>query len=276
MAKARVISLLNMKGGVGKTTCAVNLATYLAKDHGKRVLLVDFDPQTNASLSVMPEEVWEKWVIKHGSMADVLEVRSEKKHDEPAKLADCIVHDVLPDVPGLDLLPSHLALTFIDLDLAARPGRERIFSRKIAKVIDQYDVILCDCPPNLMSATQNALYASDSYLVPMQPDYLSTLGLSLLKDRLAYLKRELEFKISCLGVIFTRVRGWLRYHSETMERLRADKSFKRMHFFETIIPENIKLAEAPMESKPIELHDRGASGADAFRALTAELIERLG
>lgn len=276
MGKARVISLLNMKGGVGKTTCAVNLATYLAKEHGKKVLLVDFDPQTNASLSLMPEEAWEKWVARHGSMADVLEVRGERKHSEPSKLVDCIVHDVLPDVPGLDLLPSHLALTFIDLDLAARPGRERIFSRKIAKVIEQYDVILCDCPPNLMSATQNALYASDSYLVPMQPDYLSTLGLNLLKDRLGYLKRELEFKISCLGVIFTRVRGWLRYHAETMERLRSDKGFKKLHFFETVIPENIKLAEAPMEAKPIELHDRGAAGAEAFRKLTEELVTRLG
>ncbi len=183
---------------------------------------------------------------------------------------------MVPEVPGLDLIPSHLALTFIDLDLAARPGRERIFSRKIAKVLDQYDVILCDCPPNLMSSAQNALYASDSYLVPMQPNYLSTLGLDLLNDRLRYLKRELEFKISCLGVVFTRVRGWVRYQAETMERLRTEPGFKRLHFFDTVIPENIELAEAPMEAKPIELHDRGASGAEAFRALTKELVGRLG
>ena len=275
MGKAKVISLLNMKGGVGKTTCAVNLATYLARDHGKRVLLVDFDSQTNASLSLMTEKAWEKWAENHGTMADVLEARGKKKHEEPHKLADCIVRGVLPEVPGLDLLPSHLALTFIDLDLAARPGRERIFSRKIAKVIDDYDIILCDCPPNLMTATQNALYASDAYLIPMQPDYLSTIGLNLLQDRLGYLKRELEFKISCLGVVFTRVRGWLRYHAETMERLRTDKEFKRLHFFETVIPENIKLAEAPMEAKPIELHDSGATGAEAFRALTKEFVGRL-
>ncbi len=275
MAKAQVISLINMKGGVGKTTCAVNLATYLARDHGKRVLLVDFDSQTNTSLSVMTETAWEKWAEKHGTMADVLEVHGKKKHGEPAKLAECIVHDVLPEVPGLDLIPSHLALTFIDLDLAARPGRERIFSRKIEKVLGDYDVILCDCPPNLMTATQNALYASDAYLIPMQPDYLSTLGLNLLQDRLGYLTRELEFKIRCLGVVFTRVRGWLRYHAETMERLRSAKEFKRLYFFETVIPENIKLAEAPMEAKPIELHDSTATGAEAFRALTKELVGRL-
>ena len=276
MAKAKVISLLNMKGGVGKTTCAVNLATYLARDHGKRVLLVDFDSQTNASLSVMTETAWEKWADKHGTMADVLEARSKKKHGEPEKLVDCIVRNVLPEVPGLDLIPSHLALTFIDLDLAARPGRERIFARKIAKVIEEYDVILSDCPPNQMTATQNALYASDAYLIPMQPDYLSTLGLNLLQDRLGYLKRELEFKIRCLGVVFTRVRGWLRYHSETIERLRTDKEFQKLYFFDTVIPENIKLAEAPMEAKPIELHDSAASGAEAFRALTKEFLTRLG
>lgn len=275
MGKASVISLINMKGGVGKTTCAVNLATYLARDHQQRVLLVDFDPQTNTSLSVMSETAWEKWMSDHGTMADVLEVHNKKKHGEPEKLKNCIVHNVLPEVPGLDLIPSHLALTFIDLDLAARPGRERIFARKIEKVMNDYDVILCDCPPNLMTATQNALYASDYYLIPMQPDYLSTLGLNLLQDRLAYLKRELQFKIDCLGVVFTRVRPWLRYHAETMDQLRGNKDFKKLHFFETIIPENIKLAEAPMEAKPIALHDPSASGAEAFRALTAELVNQL-
>ena len=164
MSKAQVISLVNMKGGVGKTTCAVNLATYLALDHQKRVLLVDFDPQTNSSLSLMTEAAWEEWAEEHGTMADVLEVHRKKKHDDHQKLADCIVHNVVPEVPGLDLIPSHLALTFLDLDLAARPGRERIFARKIDKVIRDYDIILCDCPPNLMSASQNALYASDFYL----------------------------------------------------------------------------------------------------------------
>jgi chromosome partitioning protein len=109
----------------------------------------------------------------------------------------------------------------------------------------------------------------------MQPDFLSSIGLGLLQDRLGYLKKELEFKISCLGVVFTRVRGWLRYHAETMERLRGEKDFKRLHFFETIIPENIKLAEAPMEAKPIALHDNTATGAEAFRLLTEEMLKRL-
>lgn len=276
MPNATVISLLNMKGGVGKTTAAVNLAAYLARDHQKRVLLVDLDPQTNASLSLIPEKAWEKWSEDHGTMADVFEIDAKRrKDDERHKLKNCIIKDVVPGIPGLDLVPSHLKLTFIDLDLAARPGRERILSRKLDKVIEDYDIVICDCPPNLQTATQNALFASDYFLVPMQPDFLSSIGLDLLLDRLDYLKEELEFKIKCLGVVFTRVRAHLRFHSETMERLPEEKGHRKLHFFKAHIPENIKLSEAPMESKPIALYDNTASGAEAFRELTKELLARL-
>ena len=273
--KPHVISFINMKGGVGKTTCAVNIAAYLAREHQKRVLLVDLDPQTNASLSVMTEKRWTKWQEDNGTMADILEVESKHRGAPVLKLKDCIVHDVLEEIPGLDLIPSHLKLTFLDLDLAARPGRERIFTRKLEKVKPDYDFIICDCAPNLMTGTQNALYASDWFFIPMQPDFLSSIGLELLIDRLAYLRKSLEFKISCLGAAFTRVRAHLHYHQETMDRLRDAKGLKRIHFFDTHIPENIKLAEAPMESRPIALHDSSATGAEAFRNLTAEFLERL-
>lgn len=275
MPKAQVISLTNMKGGVGKTTCAVNLAAYWAKDHQKRVLLVDFDPQTNASLSLMSEKQWQQWESKHGTMADILELGGRHKHTESFKLKDCIIHNVIPEIPGLDLIPSHLKLAFLDLDLAARPGRERIFARKLEKVLPDYDLVVCDCAPNLMTGTQNALYASDWYLIPMQPDYLSSLGLNLLQDRLVFLRKSLEFKIRCLGVVYSRVRRHLHYHQETMDRLRTEKAFKKLHFFQNFVPENIKLAEAPMESKPISLFDSSATGADAFRALAQEVLERL-
>ncbi len=277
MPKATVISLVNMKGGVGKTTVAVNLAAHLARDHGLRVLLADLDPQTNASLSLMSEDRWEKWAAENGTMADVFELDAKRKRDDDhSKLRQCIVANVVPEIPGLDLVPSHLKLTFLDLDLAARPGRERIFTRKLAKVVDDYDIILCDCPPNLQTATQNALFASDWFLVPMQPDYLSSIGLSLLLDRLDYLKEELEFKIRCLGVIFTRVRGHVNFHQETMARLPGETGFKKLHFFNTVIPENITISEAPMEAKPVALYDSGAPGAEAFRALAREVLERIG
>lgn len=275
MSKAQVISLIQMKGGVGKTTCAVNLAAYLAKDHDRRVLLVDFDPQTNASLSLMSEDQWRQWEEDHGTMADVLEAEHKRKSADTIKLSDCIVPNVVPEIPGLDLIPSHLKLTFLDLDLAARPGRERIFARKVEKVLSNYDLIFCDCPPNLMTATQNALYASDWYLVPMQPDFLSSIGLGLLQDRLGYLRKSLEFKIRCLGVVFSRVRRHIQFHQETMDRLKADKAFKKLHFFESFIPENITLGEAPMSAKPINLYDASATGAEAFHNLAQEFLDRL-
>ena len=274
MSKAKVIAFVNMKGGVGKTTCAVNLAAYLARDHQKKVLLVDLDPQTNASLSLMSEDAWTQWAAAHGTMAELLEVGGRGKHEEPVTLASCIVHGVRPELPTLDLLPSHLKLTFLDLDLAARPGRERILARKLEKVLPDYDLVICDCPPNLQTATQNALYASDHYLVPMQPDFLSSIGLGLLQDRLSYLRRELEFRISCLGIIFSRVRRHIAFHQETMVRLPRTPEFRRLHFFRTIIPENITLGEAPMESKPVLLYDGSAPGAEAFRDLAAEFLQR--
>jgi len=277
MPKATVISLVNMKGGVGKTSVAVNLAAHLARDHGKKVLLVDLDPQTNASLSLMSEDAWSKWTAKHGTMADVFELTAKpKRGGEREALENCIVRGVVPEIPGLDLVPSHLRLTFLDLDLASRPGRERIFGRKLEKIASEYDLILCDCPPNLQTATQNALFASDFYLVPMQPDFLSSVGLGLLLDRLSYLKTELQFKIRCLGVVFSRVRRHVSFHQEMMHSLPRQKEFKKLHFFKTVIPENITISEAPMASKPVALFDPSAPGALAFAELATEVAERLG
>jgi len=273
MSEATVISLVNMKGGVGKTTAAVNLAAYWAREHEKKVLLIDLDPQTNASLSLMSEKAWSKWADDHGTMADVFEVAERRGGKVP--MVDCIVHSVVPEIPTLDLLPSHLQLTFLDLDLAARPGRERIFSRKLEKILGSYDLIVCDCPPNLQTATQNALYASDYFLVPMQPDFLSAVGLGLLLDRMDYLKDELDFKIKCLGAMFSRVRKHVAFHQETMERLPDLKEFKKLHFFKTVIPENVTLSEAPMTGKPIALFDASAPGAEAFRDLSREILRRL-
>jgi chromosome partitioning protein len=276
MSKPRVVSLINMKGGVGKTTVAVNLAAHLALDAGLKVLLVDADPQTNATLSLMSPRAWTQWTKENGSMADVLEIESAaRKEDDFLKLKKCILHGVCSDIPGLDLLPSHLKLTFVDLELASRPGRERILNRKLAKIKDDYDIVIIDCPPNLQAATQNALYASDYYLVPAQADFLSALGLELLTDRLEYLKEELEFKIKCLGVVFTRVRVGVQYHLDNMAAWPKRKEFAGLHFLKTFIPENIAIGRAPSRSKPLTLVDPYVPGAVAFRNLSEEVSNLL-
>ena len=276
MADTKIISVIQMKGGVGKTNCAVNLAAVLAKNFDQRVLLADFDPQTNATLSVMHEKDWLKWDRAHGTMAEVLGMEKEKKGEKVSQnLKDYIVKGVCERIPTLDLLPSHLKMTFIDTILASQPGRERIFSRKLKKIKDQYDVIVCDCPPSLMSVTQNALCASNYFLIPMQPDYLSTVGLKLVLDRVSYLKKSLQISVRCLGVVFTRVRGYLNYHAITMEEVKNQSPFKKLHFFNTFIPENITLSEAPMQNLPINVYDSSAPGAYAFRALGAEVAGRL-
>ncbi|MBL8994109.1 MAG: ParA family protein [Spirochaetia bacterium] len=266
-----VISVVQMKGGVGKTTCTVNLAANLAKDYKKKVLVVDFDPQINATLSLMTEKEWVSWDEKHGTMATILEAERRKK-DSTTAFEDCVVKNAA-GIEGLDLLPGHLKLTFLDLTLAARPGRERLFARKTGKHLAKYDIVLCDCAPNLMTATQNAIVASDYYLVPMQPDFLSSIGVKLLRSHIAYLREQLEHKVQCLGVLFSRVRKNVSFHEETMRRLRKENP--KIYFFKTVIPENIKLGEAPAESKPISLYDNQASGAEAFHELTREFVKLL-
>lgn len=273
MSKVKIISVVQMKGGVGKTNCTVNLASILAKDFNKRVLVADFDPQTNATLSLISEERWNDWDKTNGTMADVLGMK-RADGDRPKKnIDDYIIKEVNSKIPGLHLLPSHLKMTFIDTTLAARPGRERLFQQKIETVANNYDYIFCDCPPNLMTVTQNALYASNYYLIPMQPDYLSILGLQLILNRVAYLKKSLSLKIKPLGVIFTRARRHVNYHAKVLDSLPSDPRFSKLKFFTNIIPENISLAEASHSNLPICIFDGSSPGALAYRALAEELLE---
>jgi chromosome partitioning protein len=182
MAKEIVLACVNLKGGVGKTALAVNLAAY-AGQTGLKTLLVDLDPQTNATFSCITASTWEKHSLSHGTVADILGARKaygatgvEKKPEE------VVVAEVFDNV---DLIPSHLDLFTIDLDMAGVTARETKLARSMKDFKKQYDLIICDCPPNLTIPTQNALALSTHYVIPVSPDYLSSIGVALLKSRIA-------------------------------------------------------------------------------------------
>jgi len=276
---AMVVSTINMKGGVGKTTLSVNLAACLARDHNKKVLLVDLDPQTNATMSLITPEKWEEWTQDNGTLADVLGRNDVYSMGEDYPIEKSVLKNAVKDnlIPSLDLIPSHLKLTFLDLDLAGQAGREHILDRKIESIKDDYDFIICDCPPNLTIATQNALVASDYYLIPIQPDFLSSLGLGLLYNRVVMLSRNLRLNnLKLLGIVFTRVDNRLKQTRRIVGQVEREAKGFDAYIFETQIPKNVSLSEAPEESLPVILYRPNCKGAKAFDKFTSEFMQRVG
>ena len=166
--KPIVLSCVNLKGGVGKTTIAVNFAAHCGI-HGLRTLLVDLDPQTNATLSCVSPQAWEKHATEKGTVANLLGVRQHTSAEGKEKTAEDVI---MPNVfKNVDLIPCHLDLFTIDLDMSAVTARETRLRRALKDVLPKYDIVVCDCPPNLTIPTQNALAISTHYLVPVSPDW---------------------------------------------------------------------------------------------------------
>lgn len=217
MASA-VISCINLKGGVGKTALAVNLAAYCGL-LGKRTLLVDLDPQTNASFSAVGVAAWQEHVREKGSVADLLGARKHATADGAIKDAhETIFHDVFHNV---DLIPSHIDLFTVDLDLAGATSRETRLRRALKDVINEYDVVICDCPPNLTIPTQNALAISTHYVVPVSLDFLSAIGVGLLLKRVQEFCTDLEHTLENIGIVISRVGRPAIHRAETEATLRA-------------------------------------------------------
>ena len=172
-----IVSCINLKGGVGKTALAVNFAAYCGAK-GDKTLLIDLDPQTNASFSSIGVPAWNDHAKKHGTVADLLGARKHTSADGAEKSVESIIYkDAFPRV---DLIPSHVDLFSIDLDLAGATSRETKLRKSLKSVKDNYDIIICDCPPNLTIPTQNALAISSHYVIPVSLDFLSALGIGLL------------------------------------------------------------------------------------------------
>ena len=249
----KIVAVVNQKGGVGKTTTAVNLTAAL-HDLGLKVLLCDFDPQANASSGLGVD----KRKIKHSAYDVVI-------NDIPAK--DAIVHTDFGDV-----LPSHADLAGAGVELLSVPNPNHRLGAALQSVKDQYDLIFIDCPPSLELLTLNGLCAADSILVPVQCEYYALEGLSDLMATLRMVKKRLNPRLDIFGVALTMFDGRTNFSTQVAQEVRRHFPGK---VFASVVPRNIRLAEAPSHGLPVTVYDKHSRGAVAYKAMAEEIKSKL-
>ena len=250
----KVIALANQKGGVGKTTTAINLAASLASLE-KRVLLVDTDPQANATSGI-------------GIDASQIGKTIYECLCSGLPATEAITKTV---VDGLDLLPSHIDLAGADLELLERSEREYILRSVLAPILDRYDYILIDCPPSLGFLTINALTAADAVLIPIQCEFYALEGVAQLMQTVELVRAGANPALRVQGVVMTMYDGRTRIAAQVVEEVR--RVFAEA-LYETLIPRNVRLSEAPSFGQPITAYDSTSRGAAAYRALAGEVMQR--
>lgn len=252
----KIISIANQKGGVGKTTTAVNLSAALAVMEYK-VLLVDADPQANASsgLGINPEELEKSAYECFLGQADV---------------HDCIMQ-VDEDMPTLSVLPTRIDLVGAEVELVNEKNREYFIQRALTPVKEEYDFIIIDCSPSLGLITVNALTASDSVIIPIQSEYFALEGLGKLLNTVRIVQTRLNPNLNIEGLLITMYDSRLRLARQVVEDVRGH--FKRL-VFDTLIYRNTKLAEAPSYGKSIIMYDASCSGAVNYLNLASEILKR--
>ena len=256
MALGKIIAIANQKGGVGKTTTAVNLAAAMGA-RGKKTLLVDIDPQGNSSSGVgvdrrrLKQTVYETLIGK-------------------AEAKDVILHT---GFSNLDLAPSSMDLAGAEIELVDLERRESRLKTVLAPIAADYDYIFIDCPPSLGIITTNALSAADTLLVPIQCEYYALEGLSQLMNTVRRIKRQYNARLDMEGVLLTMYDGRLNLTQQVVEEVK--KYFPRK-VFGTVIPRAVRLSEAPSFGKPIEYFDKSSRGAQAYRDLAEEIVRMNG
>lgn len=251
---SKVIALANQKGGVGKTTTAINLAASLAVLE-KKVLLIDADPQANAT---------------SGLGFDIRAIKSS--------IYECLIDDLNPkeivlksEIPGLDIIPSHIDLVGAEIEMVNLPDREKIMKRVIAKVRDDYDYVLIDCSPSLGLITVNALSAADSVIIPVQCEYFALEGLGKLLNTVKFIQTRLNTALEIEGFLLTMYDARLRLSNQVVDEV--TKHFQQM-VFKTLIQRNIKLSESPSFGKPVILYDASSTGAINYLNMAKELLQK--
>jgi chromosome partitioning protein len=279
-----VTSLINLKGGVGKTTLTVALAHFLAIEHRKRVLVIDLDPQTNATVCLIPEDEWKARDDAGQTIYQLFadQVKGTRRFDaDGAVLRD--VSNVGGGVPGLDLLPSSLGLIKIQdrvTQLTDFESYQRgpIFALRdaLADCLPYYDHVLIDCPPSLGIVTLNGLAISDSYLIPVVPDILSVLGIPPILDRIEHFARATRRNVRALGIVISKMRAQTLLHAEMVRRLRDDFVERRFPMvFDSVIPESTRIAEAANVRAPVNTLAQKYGNGGPYAELSALTREYL-
>ena len=249
----KIVAVVNQKGGVGKTTTAVNLTAAL-HDLGLKVLLVDFDPQANAT---------------SGLGVDKRRIKTSV-YDTVINGTD--VTEAIVKTPYGDVLPSHPDLAGAGVELLSMANPNYQLAEVLKKVKEQYDLILIDCPPSLELLTLNGLCAADSILVPVQCEYFALEGLSDLMSTLRAVKRKLNPRLDIFGVALTMFDGRTNFSTQVAQEVRRHFPGK---VFATVVPRNIRLAEAPSHGIPVTAYDRSSRGAIAYKAMAEEIRSKL-
>ena len=250
---SRVIAIANQKGGVGKTTTAINLSASLA-EAGKKVLVVDMDPQGNTSSGLAVN----KYKIEKG----VYEVLIGFCKADEAMIKE--------QLPNLDILPSNVNLSGAEVELINMDNNSYRLQVALDEIKNRYDFVIIDCPPSLSLLTVNSLTAADSVLVPIQCEYYALEGLSQLLHTIELIKARLNESLYIDGIVFTMYDSRTRLSEQVVENVKENVD---QHVYKNIIPRDVRLAEAPSYGLPINVYDSRSAGAQAYRALAQEVIE---
>ena len=254
MGSVRIISVTNQKGGVGKTTTAINLSACLA-EAGKKVLVLDADPQGNTTSGLGLEKNELEKTIYNLILGEV--------GIKDIEMKSC--------VDNLTVIPSNMNLSGAEIELIGENDREYILKTALSQIKDEYDFIIIDCPPSLNLITINALTASDTVLVPIQCEYFALEGLEQLLHTISLVKKKLNTTLDVEGIVFTM------YDARTNLSLEVVEEVKRSlgnNVYRTIIPRNVRLSEAPSHGLPITMYDTKSKGAESYRLLAEEVIDK--
>ena len=250
----KIIAVANQKGGVGKTTTAINLSACLA-EAGKKVLTIDLDPQGNTTSGLgLDKESIENTVYE-------------------LMIGQCTVRESLKktDIENLSIIPSDINLSGAEIELLGINEKEYILKNEVDYIRDDYDFVIIDCPPSLNMLTINAMTTADTVLVPIQCEYYALEGVSHLVHTINLVQQRLNADLEMEGVVFTMYDARTNLSLQVVDNVKKNLSTK---IYKTIIPRNIRLAEAPSYGKPINLYDSKSAGAESYRLLAKEVIER--